>query len=119
MSFDECVADLGRILDGNPFFVEVGAMDGIAHDALHKHIISNPDWTGVLVEPLPDMFKKLRNNYKDYPGYNLKMPPSLAKMAKPRLRAYQQKTSTRNAQTGLTVFPHLSRKSTSLAVMRT
>ncbi|HSX43299.1 MAG TPA: FkbM family methyltransferase [Candidatus Saccharimonadales bacterium] len=67
-AFEDCVDTLNAKLSGCLFFVEIGAMDGIAHDSLHKHIISNPGWTGVLVEPLPDMFQKLQENYKATPG---------------------------------------------------
>jgi len=62
--FDEYVEDLNVKLGGCLFFVEIGAMDGIHHDALYKHIVANPEWQGVLVEPLPDMFDKLKDNYK-------------------------------------------------------
>lgn len=61
--FDECVEELNAKLSGELFFVIVGAMDGINHDRLHKHIIQNENWHGLLVEPLPDMFDKLRANY--------------------------------------------------------
>lgn len=61
--FDNCVEDLNDKLSGNVFFVVVGAMDGVGHDRLHKHIARNPEWKGLLVEPLPDMFDKLKANY--------------------------------------------------------
>jgi FkbM family methyltransferase len=37
-------------------------MDGVKHDDLYPYVMSY-DWTGVLVEPLPDMFEKLVENY--------------------------------------------------------
>jgi FkbM family methyltransferase len=46
----------------DPFFVQVGAMDGIMADSLHA-FLRECDWTGVLVEPLPDMFERLKQNY--------------------------------------------------------
>src|SRR4029453_18454609 len=47
-------------------FVQIGANDGIRFDALHKFVTSHP-CSGVVVEPLPDMFERLRANYADYP----------------------------------------------------
>lgn len=62
-SFDECVETLNSKLSGELFFLIVGAMDGVSHDKLHKHIIENTNWGGLFVEPLPDMFENLKNNY--------------------------------------------------------
>jgi FkbM family methyltransferase len=63
-TFDNYVHELNARLGDRLFFVEVGAMDGVSHDALHPHIIANPDWSGILVEPLPDMFAMLKETYK-------------------------------------------------------
>ena len=63
-TFDDCVKELNEKLQGKLCFLEIGAMDGIGHDALHKHISANSNWSGLLVEPLPDMFDKLKQNYK-------------------------------------------------------
>lgn len=65
-TFDEWVSVLDQRLGGKVFFVEIGAMDGINHDALHKHIVAHPDWSGLLVEPLPDMFAKLTAAYAEH-----------------------------------------------------
>lgn len=62
-TFDEWVAILNQQRDGKIFFVEIGAMDGVNHDPLYKHVMAHPDWSGLLVEPLPDMFDKLKTNY--------------------------------------------------------
>jgi FkbM family methyltransferase len=61
--FDKCVEELNAKLSGELFFVVVGAMDGVNHDRLRKHIARNKNWQGLLVEPLPDMFDKLKANY--------------------------------------------------------
>jgi len=63
MTFDESVEALNTRLGGMLYFVEIGAMDGVSYDALHPHIVKNPNWQGVLVEPLPDMFEKLQRTY--------------------------------------------------------
>jgi len=62
--YDSKIEELNDKKKGNLFFLEVGAMDGVNHDELHKHIIKN-DWSGVLVEPVKDMFAKLKETYKD------------------------------------------------------
>jgi FkbM family methyltransferase len=48
-------------------FLQIGAMDGVKHDELYRYVINN-NWTGVLVEPLPDMFERLLQSYEDRPG---------------------------------------------------
>jgi FkbM family methyltransferase len=46
--------------------LEVGAMDGVRFDQLHLHIVRRK-WRAIVVEPLPDMFQLLRDNYSRYP----------------------------------------------------
>jgi FkbM family methyltransferase len=46
------------------FFVEVGANDGDHHDHLRPIIRSRP-WRGIMVEPVPYVFARLRSNYGD------------------------------------------------------
>src|SRR6476620_2449700 len=49
------------------FFVEVGANDGVSFDPLHTYIIRHR-WRGLLVEPLPDLFRQLKETYKQCTG---------------------------------------------------
>ena len=51
-------------------FVQVGAMDGVKFDPLHKRIRTQ-GWRGVLFEPLPDMFENLQRNYAGCEGLTL------------------------------------------------
>ena len=44
------------------FFIQVGANNGIRWDPLHK-LICKHHLSGLLVEPLPDIFDELRRNY--------------------------------------------------------
>jgi FkbM family methyltransferase len=44
------------------FFVEIGANDGVQHDHLRSIILSR-SWSGILVEPVPYVFERLRSNY--------------------------------------------------------
>lgn len=62
--FKEALATLPA--DAN--FVVVGAMDGMTHDELGPHILANPNWTGVMVEPVADQYSKLVNNFANHTG---------------------------------------------------
>jgi methyltransferase FkbM-like protein len=44
-------------------FVEIGAHDGARSDLLRSFIL-NRRWTGVMVEPVPYLFDRLRRNYE-------------------------------------------------------
>lgn len=46
------------------FFVEVGSNDGEQHDHLRPLIRSRP-WRGIMVEPVPYVFERLRAGYGD------------------------------------------------------
>lgn len=57
-----------RVLGRGPIsFVQVGAFDGIDGDPI-RDLILRHQWKGMLVEPLPEAFKKLVENYKDVQG---------------------------------------------------
>jgi FkbM family methyltransferase len=47
-------------------FVQIGANDGVRFDGLYGFVTTH-SCCGVVVEPLPDMFERLRANYADYP----------------------------------------------------
>src|SRR3989338_9032362 len=49
------------------FFVEIGAMDGVSFDPLYA-VAKKHGWRGLLVEPLPDLFAKLKENYSGVAG---------------------------------------------------
>ncbi len=49
------------------FFVQIGACDGVLHDPLRAFIVRY-NWRGILVEPLPDLFEKLKANYSGKDG---------------------------------------------------
>lgn len=52
----------------NAFFVQVGAYDGRTNDHLYQHIQGNPGWSGLVVEPISDSYKKLAETYADRPN---------------------------------------------------
>jgi FkbM family methyltransferase len=64
IAYDSAIKRLNAKNNGDISFVEVGAMDGKNHDALYKYVIQN-EWSGILIEPVKDMFEKLQETYKD------------------------------------------------------
>ena len=48
------------------FFVQVGANNGLRGDPL-RHLVMKHRLAGLLVEPLPDLFSELKQNYADQP----------------------------------------------------
>jgi FkbM family methyltransferase len=52
------------------FFVEIGSNDGEQHDHLRPFILER-GWRGIMVEPVPYIFERLRRNYESVPGVTL------------------------------------------------
>jgi FkbM family methyltransferase len=48
-------------------FVQIGANDGVMSDPLHAFVVKTA-WRGILVEPVPYLFERLRRNYPARPG---------------------------------------------------
>lgn len=48
------------------FFLQIGANDGVRADPMHPYV-KQYHWRGLLVEPQPQVFKKLVENYADEP----------------------------------------------------
>ncbi len=47
-------------------FIQIGANDGVMNDPIYKFNFENKDHVnGYVLEPLPDIFEKLKENYKD------------------------------------------------------
>lgn len=44
-------------------FVQLGAHDGLTNDPLHEYVVSRADWSGVVVEPVPEHFAALQETY--------------------------------------------------------
>lgn len=53
--------------EGRVFFVQIGANDGKHGDPIHAHVVEH-GWSGLLVEPLPDVFERLKANYRGHEG---------------------------------------------------
>ena len=48
-------------------FIQVGANDGFRGDPIRR-MVQKYNWSGILIEPLPDIYEKLKENYKDQEG---------------------------------------------------
>ncbi|MEW5811286.1 MAG: FkbM family methyltransferase [Actinomycetota bacterium] len=53
---------LSRFNESPLSFIQIGANDGLRNDPIREFIVRD-EWNGVLVEPLPDVFAKLIENY--------------------------------------------------------
>jgi FkbM family methyltransferase len=48
-----------------PVFVKIGANDGIAGDPISDILLANTNWKGLLIEPVPHCFDRLKANFRD------------------------------------------------------
>jgi FkbM family methyltransferase len=62
---------LGKFLDAllrdleNIKFIQVGSNDGIQNDPLRKYILNKDTWSGLLIEPVPNIFLNLEKLYEN------------------------------------------------------
>ena len=49
------------------FFVQIGANDGVIYDPLFPYV-RRYHWAGILVEPVPCYFERLKEHHRDNPG---------------------------------------------------
>lgn len=55
------------------FFIEIGANDGVSNDPLYPLIQQNAEhWKGVMIEPMPEPFQLLQQNYASLPNVQLR-----------------------------------------------
>src|SRR5262245_11123069 len=62
--------DFSRSLGGKVTFLQVGANDGLRNDPIREFVVRDR-WSGLLVEPLPDVFEMLQRNYRHVQGGRL------------------------------------------------
>ena len=70
--FEGCFSkdDLDKIfrrLGRDTFFVHVGANDGLIDDPIQAYV-KELGWSGLLIEPMPDIFEQLKTNYSNCKG---------------------------------------------------
>jgi FkbM family methyltransferase len=54
-----------------PVFVKVGANDGVSGDPASEVLLAHEKWRGLLIEPVPFIFDRLRRNFSDSKRYIL------------------------------------------------
>lgn len=60
-AFDRVIREFGRMAP-NATFVQIGSNDGVQLDPLREQILSR-NWSGIMVEPVPYVFARLKHNY--------------------------------------------------------
>ena len=55
----------------HPYFVKIGANDGLTGDPCSEILLRHANWRGLLVEPVPYCFQRLRENFSDTTRYTL------------------------------------------------
>jgi FkbM family methyltransferase len=58
-------------LVSNPVFVKIGASDGTTDDPCSDILLANTNWRGLLIEPVPYCFDRLRANFQDSRRFSL------------------------------------------------
>ncbi|MCR4280327.1 MAG: FkbM family methyltransferase [Candidatus Komeilibacteria bacterium] len=53
--------------NGDVFFVQIGSNDGKTGDPIYQYVTKH-GWRGILVEPIPWLFARLKENYAGYGG---------------------------------------------------
>lgn len=69
MDFEFIIAHL-LLFKKDIFFIEIGANDGKKNDPLYNFIVKY-GWRGVMLEPVPETFRILEENYKGIGGVRL------------------------------------------------
>ena len=67
LSVDDYIFNLARRKGTNVFFLQVGANDGLLDDPIH-YFVRSYGWRGILLEPVPGIFKRLKENYRTAKG---------------------------------------------------
>ena len=62
--FRQYVARVPRHYE-RPLFVKVGANDGVTFDPCTDILLRDPAWRGVLIEPVPYLFNRLKQNFSN------------------------------------------------------
>lgn len=60
---DLIVRDFSRVKP-DLFFMQIGSHDGSFADPIH-HLVKQHHWSGILVEPQPQAFQRLMQNYQE------------------------------------------------------
>ena len=67
-------------MTAHPFFVKVGANDGVTGDPCSDILLASSRWKGLLIEPVPYCFNLLKRNFGDPARFSLEQVAIGAKM---------------------------------------
>ena len=62
--FEKILASFNSYKSSEVFFVQIGSNDGLHGDPIYKQVKEN-SWHGILVEPISEIFEKLKDNYRE------------------------------------------------------
>lgn len=68
--FRDCCSALSAVLP-EAYFINVGANDGITGTPAIKILLGNRNWKGLLIEPVPYCFERLKANFPDKDRFQL------------------------------------------------
>jgi hypothetical protein len=68
--FRQYCLTLSRVVP-EPVFVKVGANDGITEDSCSDILLANTNWIGLLIEPVPYCFDRLKIAFQDSRQFRL------------------------------------------------
>lgn len=63
-AFRDCCRAIAALVP-EPFFVKVGAHDGMTGDPCSDILLAETRWRGLLIEPVPSCFARLQKNFGD------------------------------------------------------
>jgi FkbM family methyltransferase len=101
-------------------FIQVGANDGRFGDPLRRYILKH-GWTGVLIEPQPDVFAVLRGNYSDltdrlfFENVAISTQPGEMTLYRAKHSSTSQEGSARYVTSVASSNPHVTAKQLKLA----
>jgi FkbM family methyltransferase len=55
----------------DPYFVKVGANDGLTGDPISELLLAEQAWTGLMIEPIPYVYEMLQRNFSDASRFEL------------------------------------------------
>lgn len=89
--FNQFINQLPKTILNNFFFIQIGGFDGIFDDPIHDHI-NKYKWSGIIIEPQPDIFQKLKSNYQNNP--NIKFINAAVSVSNEPIKLYRIKQNT-------------------------
>jgi len=95
------------------FFVQIGANDGYTADPIYN-LVKKFGWSGLLIEPVPEYFQKLKQSYKDVPNLSFANIAIADKNGNKTLYGFSDKapfwikmhTKTKNSFSKKTILSH-------------